>query len=197
MTSEYKLSLTPQTIETAAPRVRKILESAKSEIGFVPNLYALIANAPVLLESYLYASARFREGAHFSPAEQEVILLTVSRDNACHYCVAAHSCMADSVSKVPREITDAIRAAKPLPDPRLRALSEFVTVMVDTRGFPRRVDVENFLQAGYTEQNILEVVLAIAIKTMSNYANHLLHTPVDEAFRGRLWESSGVQRQGK
>jgi len=188
MKPEYQLSFTPKTSETAAPLARQVLEAAKAEMGFIPNFYALIANAPTLLASYQQSYASFREGSHFTPPEQEVIFLTISRENTCHYCVAAHSCVADSASKVPVDITDAIRNEKQIPDTRLKALSDFVRSMVETRGRPARRDVAAFLQASYTEENILEVILAIAIKTMSNYANHLLDTPLDEVFQARAWE---------
>jgi alkylhydroperoxidase family enzyme len=60
--------------------------------------------------------------------------------------------------------------------------------VVDTRGLPSRADVEAFLVAGFQESDILQVVLAIAVKTISNYTNHLFRTPVDEAFAHRSWE---------
>ncbi len=60
--------------------------------------------------------------------------------------------------------------------------------MVADRGLPKRADVEAFLAAGYSERQILEIVLAIAVKTLSNYANHLFHTPLDRVFEYRRWE---------
>jgi alkylhydroperoxidase family enzyme len=60
--------------------------------------------------------------------------------------------------------------------------------MVEKSGLPSRSDVETFLAAGYSERQLLEIVLAIAVKTLSNYANHLFHTPVDEVFAARRWQ---------
>ncbi len=189
MSSEYKLSLTPKTIENAEPRAKAVLESANAKLGFIPNMYAVMVNSPGLLENYLQGYALFREGSGFTPAEQEVIFLTISRENGCDYCVAAHSFIADSMSKVPAAVTDAIRDSKPIPDAKLAALSTFTRLMVEIRGRPSRGDVETFLAAGYTERHILEIILAIAVKTFSNYSNHLFHTPVDATFASRAWNS--------
>lgn len=115
------------------------------------------------------------------------MLLTISRINGCTYCVAAHSGLAD-MADVPTEVTDALRAGRPVPDPRLDALARFTTTMVQTRGLPSRADVEAFLAAGFDERDVLQVVLAIGIKTLSNYTNHLFHTPVDAVFAHRAWE---------
>lgn len=188
MSSEYQLSLSPKTIENAEPRAKAVLESAKAKLGFIPNMYAVMVNSPGLLESYQHGYALFREGSGFTPAEQEVIFLTVSRENGCDYCVAAHSFIADNMSKVPPAVTDAIRDGKPIADAKLAALSSFTRIMLESRGRPSRVDVETFLAAGYTERHILEIILAIAVKTLSNYSNHLFHTPVDAMFASRAWK---------
>jgi AhpD family alkylhydroperoxidase len=120
------------------------------------------------------------------------VLLTVSHENGCEYCVAAHSFLADAVSKVPRSVTAAIRAGAVIPDPRLRALSDFTRIVVANRGLPSRPEVQAFLAAGYTERHVLEVVLAIAVKTLSNYANHLSHTGLDPVFGSHAWRESAL-----
>lgn len=188
MLSEYLLSLASQTLETAEPRAATALESAHSSLGFIPNMYAVMANSPGLLDSYLYGYALFRQESGFTPAEQEVVFLTISRENACHYCMAAHSFVADAVSKVPRPITDAIRDGKPIPDGKLAVLSAFTRIMLASRGHPDKADIAAFLAAGYSERQVLEIILAIAVKTLSNYSNHLFHTPVDSVFAARSWQ---------
>lgn len=54
---------------------------------------------------------------------------------------------------------------------------------------PAKADAQAFRDAGYSENHVLEIVLAIAVKTLSNYANHLLHTPLDAAIAQRAWQS--------
>lgn len=188
MSSEYRLSLAPKTFENAEPRAQTALADAKKQLGFIPNMYAVMANSPGLLESYLHTYALFRAESGFTPAEQEVIFLTISRENGCDYCMAAHSFVADNLSKVPPAVTDAIRDGQPLPDARLAALSRFTVTMLKSRGLPSRREVEDFLAAGFSERHVLEIILGIAVKTMSNYANHLFHTPVDAVFASRTWK---------
>lgn len=181
------LSIPPVTLESPDQRARALLQEAKRKLGFVPNMYAAMANSPGLLETYMKGYAAFREDSGFSPSEQEVILLTISRENGCDYCVAAHSFIADAVSKVPTEVTNAIRDGAPIGDARLAALNAFVRRMLESRGFPEPRDIEAFRKAGFTERQALEVVLAIAVKTISNYTNHLFATELDDKFAGRAW----------
>lgn len=185
--SEHQITLPARTAEDDDPAIAAILEKAKAQTGMIPNMYANMANVPGLLETYLTGYAAFRADSGLSPAEQETVLLAISRANGCSYCMAAHSAVAD-MAKVPTEITDAIRDGHTVPDARLDALAEFTTAMVETRGLPTESQVAAFLTAGYTESDILQVVLALAVKTISNYTNHLFHTPVDEVFAGRTWE---------
>jgi AhpD family alkylhydroperoxidase len=117
------------------------------------------------------------------------VLLTISRENGCTYCMGAHSFLADNMSGVPKPVTDALRDGKPIPDERLASLSQFTRVMFTTRGRPSPDDVQDFLRAGFSERQVLEIILALAVKTLSNYSNHVFHTPLDDAFAGRRWEA--------
>jgi uncharacterized peroxidase-related enzyme len=192
MLAEYQIPLAPLTLETAQGEGKLVLEKAVKQVGFLPNMYARMVHSPGLLNTYLDGYATFRQNSGFDSVEQEVIFLTISRVNGCEYCVSAHSALADMKSKVPTAVTDAIRDGEPIPDARLAALSRFVAVMVRTRGLPARADVAAFHAAGYSDRHVLEVVLAIAVKTLSNYANHLFHTPLDPVFAGRAWEARVV-----
>ena len=190
MTSEYRLTLSAKTLQNAEPKARAILERAKAQGGFIPNMYAVMANSPGLLETYMDGYDRFRKDSGLTPAEQEVVFLTISRTNGCDYCVAAHSLIADQMSKVPPAVTEAIRNGRAIPDPKLAALSAFTDVLLTKHGLPSKADVAAFLAAGYGERQILELILAIAVKTLSNYSNHLFHSTLDLAFVGREWKKS-------
>lgn len=190
MLADYKISLPPLSPENADPDAKAVLDRALAQTGFIPNMYARMANQPALLDVYLYGQSSFRDRSGFSPPEQEVVFLTVSRENGCEYCVSAHSFLADKKSDLAPAVTDAIRDGRPIPDAKLAALARFTRAMVASRGAPRRSDVEAFLAAGYAEAQILAVILAIAVKTLSNYANHLFHTPLDAVFEERRWNDS-------
>jgi AhpD family alkylhydroperoxidase len=90
----YKITLEPRTIENAHPEARPLLEAAQKNYGMIPNMYARMASVPDLLSTYLYGYERFRKHSGFTPVEQEVILLTISYENGCSYCMAAHSWVA-------------------------------------------------------------------------------------------------------
>lgn len=187
MLSQYKLSLPALTADTASSVASVLLKGAQANYGFVPNMFTYMANSPGLLATYFQGHDQFRADSGFSAIEQEVVFLTVAVENGCEYCVSAHSLVADAMSKVPVAVTNAIREGHTPPDAKLAALSAFTRTMVAKRGLPTRNDVEQFLAVGYTERQILEVILAIAVKTISNYANHIVHTPLDAAFASRAW----------
>jgi uncharacterized peroxidase-related enzyme len=183
----YKIQTLPLLmIETAADKAKAVLQKAKHQLGFVPNMYGAMANEPAFSLTY----AAFRQECGFAPVEQEVIFLVISRWNACHYCMAAHSFVADKMSKVPPDVTEAIRDGHLIADDKLQALAAFVETMLETRGRPTGADARAFFAAGYSEKNILGVVLAISVKTISNYTNHVFHTPVDDVFASRVWEAA-------
>lgn len=188
MLSEYQLTLPALDLHSADARGQAVLEKAKAQVGFIPNMYARMVNSPALLETYLDGYAAFRNESGFTPAEQELVFLVISRENGCEYCVSAHSMLADVKSGLAPQATDAIRDATPIEDAKLAALAEFTRTLFHTRGLPSLAAVEAFLAAGYGERQVLEIVLALAIKTLSNYANHLFHTPLDEMFAGRVWQ---------
>jgi len=187
MTDNAKLTLSPVTLESAVPLAKAALEKAKAAVGFIPNMYAGMANSPGLLQTYLDGYAAFRAHSGFTPAEQEVVFLTVSRENGCDYCMAAHSMIAEKVSKVPADVLGALRSGASIAEPRLAALGSFTSHMFTTRGRPTAASLKAFLDAGYTEAKVLEIVLALAVKTLSNYANHVNNPKVDEAFAAYAW----------
>jgi len=182
MTRPALLKMTPETVETATGDAKSMLEGVQAKMGFVPNMYAYMAKLPGILEGYLSTYEAFRETAGFTPAEQEVVFLVISRFNGCTYCMAAHSMLADKVSGVPADVLAAVRAGDPLPDDKLQALATFTETMVETRGNPDKPAIDAFLAVGYSEQQILGIILATACKALSNYVNHLAGTPVDDRF---------------
>jgi AhpD family alkylhydroperoxidase len=187
MNTQTKMALTPKTIETADEISSKILIATKNGMGMIPNMYGGMANNTALFDAYSHSYKSFRAHAGFTPQEQEIIFLSVAYENECEYCMAAHSFVADKMSMVPTEVTDAIRNNTEIEDTKYRTLSTFSRVMTSKRGNPTPEEIKDFLSAGYTENHILGVIAGIGIKTMSNYFNHVFNTPVDNAFKGRTW----------
>ncbi len=176
---------------TSAPEPsRSILEQSRKALGFVPNLYGVLAESPAVLKGYTSLSAIF-EGGSLSATERQVVLLTASFENGCDYCMSAHTAIA-RMQRVPTGVVAAIRGGAPIQDRKLEALREFTRELVRQRGWVAEEKVQTFLDAGYTRAQVLEVILGVGLKTISNYANHLAGTPLDAAFKSHAWTRPGV-----
>ena len=169
------------TVESAPGAARPILEGAKRTYGFVPNLLGALAEAPAALEAYVTLSDILAKSS-FTATERAILPIVISAENGCEYCVAAHSAAA-RMGKVPGDVIAAVGEGRPVADTRLEALRSFALTLVRKRGWVSDEEVQSFLDAGFSRQNVLETVLFVAFKTLSNYANHLVGTPVDAAFK--------------
>jgi len=172
---------------TTSPISREILDKTQKGLGFIPNMYKKMGNNPALLDAYTYAYNSFRANSGFNAVEQEVVFLSVAYENNCEYCMAAHSFVGDMMSKVPTEVTNAIRDNKQVPDVKLAALSKLTRSLTANRGIVSQAEIDEFLTTGYTEEHVLGIIAGIAVKTLSNYSNHLTNPEVDAAFAGRSW----------
>jgi len=185
----YHTSLREVSVENATEAQSLILNGVYKQMGFVPNLHKNMVNQPSLLDTYLHGYKLFKQLSPFTPQEQEVIMIILSRENGCEYCVAAHSTAAHKVSKVPNQITEAIRSYGQIHDKRYKALINFTLTMFHKRGKITREDTDSFFSAGYDDMHILGIILAIAIKTMSNYTNHIFGTELDIPFQSYVWQN--------
>lgn len=167
-------------LENAPEGSKPFMQAAKDKFGFVPNVLKIQAEAPALIKGYLTLTGIFSESG-LSPAEQQIILLSASIANECHYCGAAHTMVA-TMAGVSSENVEAIRSGGALSDPKLNALSVLTKLVIKERGWVKEADQDAFLEAGYTKADIMHVVLGIAVKTMTHYVNHMADTPVDEQF---------------
>lgn len=175
------------TEETAPESSKGILSAAKQSSGFIPNLYAVMAEAPGLLEAYKTVGDLFQNSS-FDSDELTVVWQSINVEHDCHYCVPAHTLIANMM-KVDPAIVQALRDEKALPNERLEALRSFSLSVVRNRGVVDDKNVQEFLDAGFTKRHILEVVLGVAQKVMSNYTNHLAQTKLDTQFEQFKWEN--------
>ena len=176
------------TPQTAPPKSKAILEGAKKAYGFVPNLMGVLAESPAAAKGFGALTGIF-EKSDLSPTEQEVILMTNNRLNNCAYCMAAHTTAA-KMKGLPEDVVESLRSGSPLADRKLEALRSFAAKVNRQRGVLDTADVEAFLAAGYTQANILEVIVGTALKVMSNYTNHVANTPIDGAFQSNVWSEA-------
>ncbi|MEU7531159.1 carboxymuconolactone decarboxylase family protein [Saccharothrix sp. NPDC042600] len=172
--------------ETTAPEEsRPHLVAAKKRMGFVTTLNAVMAESPELLAGYNALAEQFTKSSLPGPAKH-VVWITASVVNGCEYCVAAHSTVALK-NGVDAAVVEALRAGKPLADGGLEAVRALTESMVADRGWVSDEQVESFLAAGYTRRHVLDVVLGVGMKTLSNYTNHIAHTPLDAAWADQTW----------
>jgi uncharacterized peroxidase-related enzyme len=174
------------TKESAPEKALPLMDAAASTFGFVPNLLGIMASSPALAEAYLALSGIFEKSTALTAAERQVVLLTVSRYHQCHYCMAAHSMAADMQNVAP-DIINAIRNDLPISDPKLEALRHLATMLVECRGLIPEQELKAFLDAGYQASHVLDVMVGVGQKTLSNYTNHLAKTPLDAALESHAW----------
>jgi len=172
---------TPLAIENAPEASKPILEKVRIANGFIPNLMAVFANNPAVLKGYVALDSAF-EGGSFRPRERQLILLAASVENKCHYCTAAHATILKNVLRTPAEIVSAARNNTTVPDGRLNALIALVKELVREGGYARAETIQDFIAAGYKKEQVMELLLGIALKTISNYLDHLSPAPLDQEF---------------
>ena len=140
-----------------------------------------VAEAPTLLKGYQVLHELF-QNTSFNAEELTVVWQSINVEHDCHYCVPAHSAIAASM-KVDQGIVDALVNKTPLADAKLETLRETTLAMTRERGVISDELIEKFFAAGYGQQQLLEIIVGLSQKVMSNYTNHLANTPVDEPFK--------------
>jgi alkylhydroperoxidase family enzyme len=173
-------------LNTAPEASRPLLEKSQKAFGRLPGLHKVLAESPQAYEAYQLLHKLFIE-TDFDADELTVVWQAINVEHSCHYCVPAHTGIA-KMMKVSDDITDALRNETPLPTAKLEALRSFTIQMVRERGNATDAQIETFFAAGYSHRTVLDVILGIAQKTMSNYINHVAVTPVDEVFHPLTWE---------
>jgi len=156
-------------LESAPEGSRPLLENSIKGFGMIPNLHAVMAH-------------KMFQGSSFNKDELTVIWQTINMEHNCHYCVPAHTAVAHMM-EIDKSLIDAITNQEPLPSEKLQVLQSTTLKIVRERGTISSADVETFYAAGYEPRQLMEIVLGLAQKVMSNYINHMAKTPVDEAFQ--------------
>ncbi len=175
------MSFDLHTKETAPENSQNLLDNSLKSFGMIPNLHAVMAESPAALEAYQNLHSLFQQTS-FDAEELTVVWQTINIEHECHYCVPAHTAIAHTM-KVDATIIDALRNKTDLPTEKLQVLRRTTLALVKNRGRLSPSDIQAFKEAGYKNQQLLEIVLGLAQKIMSNYTNHLADTPLDEPFK--------------
>jgi len=174
------------TTDTAPAESAEVLKGVQEKMGFVPNLFAHLAESPTATKAYVQLSDLLGQSS-LSPQQLQITLLTTSVFNQCRFCVAAHTA-GGTKTKVSQQTLDAIRAGQTPDDAEDAALVGFVQQVVGDRGWVPEADVKAFLDTGFTQAQVLDIITAVALKTLSNYSNHLTNPELNPQLEGFAWE---------
>jgi len=183
-------TFTIHDLESSPLDSKALLEKSLSSFGMIPNLHGVMAEAPQLLEGYRLLHQLFQDSS-FNNDELTVVWQTINVEHECHYCVPAHTGIAHMMEVDPA-LTEALRTSSAMPSEKLQVLHDTTIDMVRNRGQLSEATTQTFFAAGYSRRQLLEIVLGLSQKIMSNYVNHIAETPVDPAFEKFVWEKSSA-----
>ena len=163
------------TRDDVTPDNQAIFDNLKKALGFVPNLYATFAHSPTALGTYL---ALQNAKSSLKPKEREVINLVVSQVNDCEYCLAAHTALGKMVGFTEAQILE-IRRGRAAFDPKLDGLASFVREVAEKRGHVSAAVTDAFLAAGWSQANLVDAIMVVGDKSISNYLHGATKIPVD------------------
>ncbi|MGE0917369.1 carboxymuconolactone decarboxylase family protein [Trichlorobacter lovleyi] len=173
-------------VDSAPEGSKEILANYKKRNGMIPNLFGVLAEAPDLLEAYVSLHQWFQSSS-LNAEELTVVWQTINVEHNCTYCVPAHTGVA-KMMKVDPALTEALRNQEPMPTDKLQVLQNTTLAVVRKRGELSKDEVEAFYAAGYGQRQLLEIILGLSQKVISNYVNHIAETPIDRAFEKFAWE---------
>jgi uncharacterized peroxidase-related enzyme len=168
---------TPASIEAAPAAARPLLEAVKKQIGSVPNMFRVVANSPAALEGYLGLNGALAKG-RLDSKTRERIAIAVAEINGCGYCLSAHTYLGKNVAKLDDAEITANRSGASN-DLKANAAVRFAVKVVETRGHVSDADVADVKAAGFDDAQIVEIVLHIALNTLTNYVNEVAKTEID------------------
>lgn len=155
---------------------KELLETIKAKLGRIPNIFKTMAHSPTALRAYLGLAGAF-SNAVLPPAVREQIALTVGEDNQCQYCVSAHAAIGKSMGLAPEEIT-ASRKGK-VSDPKTNAILALAKKLSANRGNITDQELAEVRQAGCSDEEIIEIITAVALNIFTNYFNHVSDPAID------------------
>lgn len=164
------------TREQVGSESQKLFDGLSARIGRVPNIYATLANSDVALKANLTFGDLLKSGT-FNGKEVETIALSISVENECQYCLAAHSMVGKMMGFTEEEVSSIIEGN--ILDVKLKILSELTKEITATRGNPKQTSIDNFYSAGFTKSSLVELIGLIALNTFNNYLNHIAGTEID------------------
>ncbi|HRG67714.1 MAG: carboxymuconolactone decarboxylase family protein [Saprospiraceae bacterium] len=167
-------TFTVPTRDQVSEKNQAIFDNLNKALGFVPNLYATIALSKNGLERFLaYQNAK----TSLTNKEKEAVNLIVSQINGCIYCQSAHLVLGKMNGFNDDQLSE-IRHGKSS-DGKLNSLVALAADITKNRGNANDYNVDAFFVQGYTQENLVDLILQISDKTAMNYLHNLTKVPVD------------------
>ncbi len=173
------------TIASAPEGSKPALEQLQQAFGVLPNIAAAIANSPKLVNSLVGVFQQVHSSSLTEP-EIQIVLLTDAVANSSTYAVAFHTALALQQG-VSSEETDAIRERRVPTDQRFAALSTLAAALIEKRGHLSDPELDSILAAGFTKEQVLEVIAIVAASTITNYAGTIANPPLEDSFQQFAW----------
>ena len=167
----------PPTVDAAPAAAQPLLNAVKAQLGSLPNLFRVVANSPAALEGYLALNGALGKGK-LDARTRERVALAVAEVNGCGYCLAAHTYLGEKFAR----LDPAERAANRnggSADAKAAAAVRFAAAVTKARGHITDADLDAVKLAGYSEGEIVEIVLHVALNTLTNYINEVALTEID------------------
>jgi len=180
--------LTLHTLDSAPAASRPLLQSSIDGFGWIPWQSAYMAESPALLSSYQFAHDAF-SACSLNEEERAVVWITTGMINDCAYTIQAHSWIARHKGVAAEIISQLLTQPEALPS-RLSALHKFTRAVALAQGHIPANEASAFLQAGFTKENMLDVILGVAQKTMSTLLNSVAETAIEPQFMTASQEAS-------
>ncbi|MFL5344832.1 MAG: carboxymuconolactone decarboxylase family protein [Hyalangium sp.] len=168
---------TPASIETSPAPAQPLLEAVKKQLGVVPNLFRVVANSPAALEGYLGLNGALGKG-QLDARTRERIAMAVAEINGCDYCLSAHTYLGKNLAKLDDAELAANREGGSM-DAMAAAAVRFAAKVTRERGHVTDADVQAVKAAGYNDAQVIEIVLHVALNTLTNYVNEVAKTAID------------------
>lgn len=163
--------IAPVSLEHATDAARPLLDAVQKKIGFLPNVFRVLAHAPAVLASYLQNSTALGKTS-LSATEKEAIFLATSQVNGCDYCLAAHTLFAGKAGLSSKDISSAREG-------RLNAFALLARQVTESRGHLSSEQIAAARAAGIDDGKIIEVIAHVASQTLTNYLNNVALTDID------------------
>lgn len=163
--------------EASAPAfTQDLLGQVRAEMGGVPNILATMANSSAALAAYLGFAGALSNGV-LSAALREQVALTVAGANQCDYCASVHTVLGRKTGLDTEELTANLRGDSS--DKKTAIALSFVRRMVVDRGNVRDVDLRELQAAGFSHEEVVELIAHTALNIFTNYFNHIAATDID------------------